>query len=522
MAIVAVTLVLSVPLPAGGSADLLPLGGVTGPPDPGSTLLSCDRAGERIEISASTHLDPACVWSGGFDVVASDVVFDCQGAVVSAAPAFRGQRGIHIKTPTDRGLRRVTVRNCVVEQFMNSVHVERVGFRQLTPESGYHPAEVTEDIVIGNVLSRDSIGVGIFVNGFVTDVTIRDVEVTRAGSSGIYLDTDSRQNLITRAWVHHNGWRENGPGGQTRDIGGSEVWWWGTGREGISIDGSAGNHVVDNVIEHNTNGGILLYKNCGEFWQSRPDRWWGRFGGSHDNVIEHNTIRDEEHGVWVGSRMAENQVFMECSDPAYGEDGELVRRHEDQADDNIVRDNTFEQVRYGVRVEDDGTVVAGNRFRGDLAESLAVVVGTRYRAELLGRPVVGTTVADNTAELAGVRHPYRWIPSQVGTAFGANRSHGSLVGWCEGAQPQINPFLFVVAIEYPVPTEPIPPDPVPPVTQPPCPEGTDPTLPSTTVSTTASTAPGATASTSSAGLAHVPAAAAAPAVPSRGEPNFAG
>ena len=454
-----------------GEPGALPLGGVIGTPEVGSVAIGCAQAGDRIEITQSSHLDPSCDWTAGFDITASDVVFDCRGAVVSGVAPYKGLRGIHVKAPTDVALEHVTVRNCIVEGFLNGYHVERLGFRDLTPEDGY---DVTfSDIVFENVVARDTRGVGMFVNGFVTDVTIRDAEVTRAGSSGIYLDTDSAENVITRAHVHDNGHIENGPDGQLRTIDGLDVWWWGTGREGISIDGSARNHVVDNVIERNVAAGILVYKNCGEFHESRPDRWWGRFSGSDDNVIERNVIRDEQHGVWIGSRMAENQYFMECSDPAYGEDV-LVRYHEDKADRNTVRDNSFTDVRYGVRVEDDGTMVTGNTFTGSDPASLAVLVGTKLRAELLGRPVVGTVVRGNAADIEGVSHPYRWIPSQTGTVYEANTSAGAVVDWCEGAQPTINPILFVVAIEIPVPEDPVPPPPVPPVEQPPCPAVLDP------------------------------------------------
>ncbi len=519
------------PLPVGDGA--LPTGGLVGSPAPGSVALDCSAASARHTISVDTHLDPACDWKG-FDVVASGVTLDCRGARLEGIG--RGRWGILIATPATVTLRDVTVRNCEVAGFLNGVRVTRDGFRSLTPSDGYD--HTTERITIQNLAVHDSTGVGIFVDGFVSDVHIRDVDVTRAGSSGIYLDGDSRNNEITGAHVHRNGHRENGPGGQIMDFGGTPVWWWGTGREGISIDGSAGNHVHGNVIEFNTAGGVFLYKNCGEFVHSRPDRWWPRYQGSDDNRIEANVIRGEQHGVWVGSRMAQNQRFMECSDPAYGE-GPFRRYHEDQADDNVVVANRFEDVVYGVRVEDDHTTVQGNTFLATTTgpDSLAVLVGTKVRSEHLNRPVVGTVVVGNDADIAGVAHPYRWIPAQEGTAYVNNRSRGTQVDWCEGDQPKITFALFVVALVIPAPEVPPPPlEPLPPVPQPPCRSddpvatptstGSTSTAPPPTVSPPTSTTAPATTTQTPTDLTPTSAAsgqqASRPAVPVPVSPAFAG
>jgi hypothetical protein len=52
--------------------------------DPGSQLIGCDQADDHLTISVSSHLDPSCTWTRGVDIVASDVVFDCQGAHIAA------------------------------------------------------------------------------------------------------------------------------------------------------------------------------------------------------------------------------------------------------------------------------------------------------------------------------------------------------------------------------------------------------------------------------------------------------
>ena len=85
-------------------------------------------------------------------------------------------------------------------------------------------------------------------------------------------------------------------------------------------------------------------------------RWWG----ADANQIVENVIAGERNGVWIASRQAENQYFMECADPAYI-DQPLRRVHLDHAVGNVVARNWFVEVRSGVRVEDDESVIEGNR-----------------------------------------------------------------------------------------------------------------------------------------------------------------
>jgi parallel beta-helix repeat protein len=76
-------------------------------------------------------------------------------------------------------------------------------------------------------------------------------------------------------------------------------WFWGTGREGLSIDGSRFNRIANNRFSGNAYGAIFLYKNCGEYVNSRPERWWHRRYGADGNLIEDNTITGGTNGILV-------------------------------------------------------------------------------------------------------------------------------------------------------------------------------------------------------------------------------
>ena len=152
----------------------------------------------------------------------------------------------------------------------------------------------------------------------------------------------------------------------------------------------------------------------------------------------------ERNGVWVGSRMGENTLPMACPDPAYVT-GPLLRVVLDRAEANVVRNNTFRDVTYGVRVEDDAPVVADNPFTGKGPDRHAVVIGTPHRTEALDRPVARTVLTGNRSLIVGNTHPYRWVHGQDATAVSGNRSLGRPVGLCEGRTLPRQPLIFVIA-----------------------------------------------------------------------------
>ena len=318
------------------------------PPEDGSTLIGCDAAGVRAELTTSSHLDPTCTYTAGFDITASDVTLDCQGATI-AAPISANGAGILIHTPVEVAMDHVTVRNCRVEGFLNSIKVTRDGFRTL-PDDGQEFAHPTTDIVIERTVVTGSRGVGIYVDGYVSGVTLRRNEIKGAGGSGIYLETGSKQSIVEGNQIVDNGYIENGPNGTKYKFSGIDFWFWGIGREGISVDGSYENTIRGNVFTRNSAGGIFMYKNCGEY-PDRP-RYFERRDPADHNLIQGNVFVGGREGIWVSSRMGENTLPMECTDEAYI-DEPLRRVVRDHASHNVILGNQFVDVTYGVRVEDD-------------------------------------------------------------------------------------------------------------------------------------------------------------------------
>lgn len=416
------------------TAPQLPIGHTIDGPGVPTKLFDCSMASSRIQVTESVSLDPDCTYTAGIDVTSSHVTLDCRGAMVDPGDGRSGV-AIHVHSPADTPLEDVEVRNCVTRGFTNGIRVSRDGFKNLAP--GHEYDVESSDIRLVNNDVAASNGTGIFVNGYVSDVTIDHQRVHNTGGPGIYLEAGSRHNTVEHSQIVQNGYANTAEPAQTMVLSGVTVAYLQTGREGIAIDGSRDNIIRSNVIAGNALAGITLYKNCGEYATQKPSEWWNRPYGASGNLIEANTIANERNGVWVGSRMGENTYFLDCSDTPY-QTGFLRSVTLDSAVGNTVTQNTFVADRHGVRVEDDGTTVSANRFLGDAADpvhpvSEAVLVGTPVRTQVLGRAVSGTVVADNVSELVGVDSPYAWIYSPI-------------AGLDPGVAPPIDAFLMVASI----------------------------------------------------------------------------
>ncbi len=226
-----------------------------------SPLIGCSQAAARVVLTHSARLARDCTYTAGVTITASDVTLDCQGATI------RGNgdgHGIDVQAPDTDPLHDVHIRNCRVEHFLNGIHVTRLGFTTLA--AGVEYVDGFSDISVTDSHITDNEGVGLYVDGYVAGVTIADNDIAANGSSGVYLDTGSENNVVQDNRIHDNGFVENGPEGSDAVFEGIHVRYWGPGREGLSLDGSRFNRILDNEFWHNSAGSIFLYKNCGEYY----------------------------------------------------------------------------------------------------------------------------------------------------------------------------------------------------------------------------------------------------------------
>jgi len=407
--------------------------------------IGCDQAATRIQVTVSSVLDPTCTYTAGLDITASDVVLDCNHALIQRVG---GGVGILVSTPSDVDMANVTIRNCRVDGFLNSIHARRDGFNHLA--AGVEYVHHLDGVRIEDNLLTNSGGVAVYVDGYVTNTTITHNGMFGAGSDGVYLDAGSRSGHVVENVIMNNGFGENGPEGNVTQFGGALFRSWGPGREGIAVDGSRDNEITRNWILGNSAGGVFLYTNCGEYVHQHPESWVEHRYGAENNAIVGNVISGGENGVWVGSRMGENVFPMDCSDVPYVS-GPIQSITLDRAANNTIRENSFDRVTYGVRVEDDGTRVIRNRFRGVDGGQWAVVVGTPFRTSALGHPVTNTVVRGNVSKIVGNASPFRWVDGTVELLASKNRALGVSSGFCPAPDLPRGPFVmtYVVAVQDP-------------------------------------------------------------------------
>jgi parallel beta-helix repeat protein len=211
----------------------------------------------------------------------------------------------------------VTIKRCKINGSIRTIGLghngEAPGVKASSTTLG-HTARAQAAAPKGTVLYTVTItGYGripLYLGPGTTKLTIYDSTIKgRSDSVALYLDAESGINII----------RNN-----TFDITSAS-------REIIAVDGSANNQLLTNTLKQASNGGIYLYRNCGEGGTVRHQ-------SPQNNFIVGNTIDNTGgYGIWLGSR---NGGRLYCRDDA-GLPFGSSKDDGDFADNNTVRDNTF-------------------------------------------------------------------------------------------------------------------------------------------------------------------------------------
>ena len=252
-----------------------------------SVTLTCDLKLTRKDVVTKQLLFLGRASSG--------VKVDCGGATLGGV-AKTPRSGIAIlvrsrgETPEQMAAdrpERIGIANCRVE---GAIRVTGAGINgedkkvTASSHSGGHTqrmqAAAPTDITFSNLTIVGSGPIPIYLAPGVTRVTLRESRINgRTAGPVIYLDAESGHNQIV---------------GNRFSIETAK-------RELIAIDGSADNRIADNRFSGLSNGGVYVYRNCGEGGTVRhqaPQR----------NVIEANEFYYDRYfglspAIWLGSRM---------------------------------------------------------------------------------------------------------------------------------------------------------------------------------------------------------------------------
>jgi parallel beta-helix repeat protein len=353
-------------------------------------------------IAGKQELNSACVYRGRVLIQTSNTELDCKGATIDAS-GLSGD-ALVIK---GRGLRDIKVQDCIV---LNSEgNGIRVGsdlrprdLDRLFPQAARYEA-VPRNILIKDIIVKDAERSGIYLNAYVHDVAISNVRVEGAGGVAIYLDQSTRNITIEESVFRQNGFgTERAPRKKA------------SYREGLAIDSSAQNTIRRNYFEGNAAGGIFLYKNCHERASTKPDSV-PRWQSAGDNLIEENRFFDEPVGIWVASRQSRNLSAWDCGDTPYAKGFYL-----DSAKGNRIIRNDFVNVRKGLLIEDDETLMLENTVS---ANSSCIDIGTKQRSLILHAPVIGSSLIRNRCTLkSGEGYVFKYGATH--SKFEGNLSNG--------------------------------------------------------------------------------------------------
>lgn len=334
-----------------------------------------------IVLDCSLLLNPA-------DVVTKQLVFrgaessgitlDCNGATLASDPGSVSATRIKVVSspPRDRSeegkwvpAENILIKRCVIQ---GAVMVSGMAIngedKSLTSSSRrqVHTERVRGNAPRGIVFSGNQfIGNGsipIYFSPGVHDSMILDSKIGGFSRSvAIYLDAESGDNTIQGNQIETETTLPQSATNKVRNLfydlfnqarGASNAPSL-TGRELLAIDGSARNRIVGNRFSNLDNGGIFLYRNCGEGGNIRHQTPHGN--QIVDNVFYYAKFDGRIPAIWLGSRNG-NRSYCDL-DHGYP----LGSSHSDLdfATDNIVSRNRFYKFEPNKIIRDDS---GGNRL----------------------------------------------------------------------------------------------------------------------------------------------------------------
>lgn len=380
------------------------------PTTPGTTCPDW-KANSTVTLRQSTTLPANCSFQRVTLVIdRPNVELNCNNAVFNAMPKIERNRYGKVYTPEEAPVRYgiiiqgnqsdtarvsdITIRNC---QFLNYGDAITAQFN--LPQStllGLRNGNILESTIQAiaptriNVLNSKLVNShlhGIFLNRYVSYLSVQHSQILGSGNSGIYLGADTEHALISHSVIEGNGFSSYDTDTRIRTPRRTEV----SRREGIAVDASSNNRIANNTFRDNGDGGVYLYKNCWEYVEdpyTAPHRY-----GSNANEIDGNNFSAEETAVWVAERADRDLADFTCGDSLLVQENSR-KYYRDIAQNNLINNNTFSYNKTGVRIQDDGTLLTNNTFI-DTKSGPDIWVYSRIRQKA-GDPVKNTTIRSNT------------------------------------------------------------------------------------------------------------------------------
>lgn len=254
-----------------------------------------------------------------FNINKSETVIDCKGKEFNSGENTE----IRINSSKENKVKNVTIKNCKIRGSIRTVGLgfngESKGVNESSKTEGHTKRAqdaAPSNILLSNLKIEGVQRIPVYIGPGTTNVTIENTEFTGVSNAVvIYMDTESGYNVIK------NNIFDVTPQYNMREV--------------IAVDGSAHNEISGNTFNKASNGGIYLYRNCGEGGTVRHQ-------SPQYNIISNNTFKLDnlswvEYGIWLGSRNG-NRSY--CEDDAGYPFGSSIDNR-DFADYNTVVENKF-------------------------------------------------------------------------------------------------------------------------------------------------------------------------------------
>lgn len=231
---------------------------------------------------------------------ASNVTLDCRGGLIDKSDARDGEGKIAVIVRSretrvgewDRP-QNVTVQNCLIKGVIRVYGLNMSANGENMRKSSFrrgHIEFVRASSPMGTVFLNLSIiapgGAPLYIGPGSTMTRLERSRLSGVtGGTAIYIDAESAGNIV----------RNNKFSISTR------------GRELIAIDGSTRNEIVGNTFDDPVNGGIFIYRNCGEGGTIRHQRPELNVVSKNRFVYRHDR-ESPKPAVWIGSRQGRQKV----------------------------------------------------------------------------------------------------------------------------------------------------------------------------------------------------------------------
>ena len=191
-----------------------------------------------------------------------------------------------------------------------------------------------------NVTITDNVQHGIYVDKKSSNFICRNCKITDNGAMGIYFEYDTHGNTVEDSEISFNGFRDKDTGDWVENQKNKNK----DKREGIAIDSSQGNLILNTDFFGNALAAVTIYRNCGE-------RGIRREWGANFNTINGGTFNDD---ILIASRQDKDLSSWDFLEP-YVHDGKYVM---DDAEFNVVENVTL-GANTKIVIRDDNNTVSG-------------------------------------------------------------------------------------------------------------------------------------------------------------------